>query len=127
MDVITNSKTTKIHTTHIILNFPADATETSYTLQGVHFFPDKIVVKNIYFQNPSTNGDSLFTLSSTLFEPNSKYSLALASSETFTNVNLSFMNSRDVNQTHLFNLYGLTTSAHNSAIRIILSVEFLKY
>ena len=128
MDVITFSKNTKIHTTHIVLSLGVDEFETTSNI-FCPFVPDRIELKNVYFDNASTNGDNIFLMSSSLFEPFSKYSLALDSGTSFSNVNLSFNNyTRDVTMTHSFEFKGITGSTvHDAQINIVLAVELLKY
>ena len=128
MDIINLPSDTKIHTTHVVLSLGVDTMSTTANV-FCPFEPDRIILRNVYFDNPSTNGDSILLMSATtLFEPFSKYSLALDSSVSFTNVNLTFANHRSINMTHNFGFTGITGSAvHDAAINIVLAIEFLKF
>lgn len=126
MDIITNSNKTRYQTTQVELLLPVDIMETA---EDIHcsFIPDKIIVRNIYFENPSTNGDNIFLMQSSLFNVNSRHCLALHKDLKFQNTNLTFQNSQDINQTHFFRFKGANGSQdHDDVIHIILSLEFIK-
>ena len=128
MDIISLPQQTKIHTTHVVLTLPIDVMTASANI-FCPFEPDRIILRNVYYDNPSTNGDTIFLMKApTLFEPFSRYSLALDSTASFNNVNLTFANHRNINMTHNFEFTGITGSkVHDDVINVVLAIEFLKF
>lgn len=126
MDIITNSSKTKYQTSQIDLLLPINTMETAFDIH-CSFIPDKIIVRNIYFENSSTNDDAILLMKSDLFDCTSKYSIALHKELKFQNCNLTFPNVKDVNQTFDFQFKGINdSSVHDAAINVVLSIEFIK-
>ena len=91
------------------------------------FRPNKIILKNICFDNPSTTGDDiwLFSVSSLLSGFNSRIVTSLTASVQFTNHDLTFHNEREVTGSHLFQFEGVTgDNTHNEQANIVMTFIF---
>ena len=126
MDIITNSNKSRYETKQIDLLLPIDTMETNEDVY-CSFVPDKIVLRNIFYDNKSTDGDNIFLMRSDLFNSSSRYSVALHKDLKFQNSNLTFLNVQNINQTFNFIFKGINNdTSHDSAIHIVLQVEFIK-
>ena len=116
----------RTYTQTIAFSLPADEMQ-KYVNIYCPFRPNKIILKNICYDNPSTSGDDiwLFSANSLLSGFNSRIVTSLTASVNFTNHDLTFYNEREVTGSHLFQFEGITgDNSHDEQVNITMTFIF---